>query len=192
MGGETKKNQTPKQTKPQIHTEGGETHLLDLVEELLLVLHLLGLGAPEVGVIELLVDLDAGNINLGRGGNDVRLVDTTEGNTVDLEGAVDQEEARLELLEEHDPPAAEATGEENENGSGGDVGAQLGGGGLLGLLVVDGGGLSLVEAAGLLQGHLALPTVLLASDLLNLEGLGLLLNLGVRLLLVQATLGEHR
>lgn len=166
-------------------------YLLDLVEESLLGLLVLALGALEVFVIKLGVELNSGDIDLGGGGNDVSLVDTAEGNTVDLEGSVHEEETGSELLEENNPSAAEATGEEDQHGAGGDVGAQLDGGDLLDLLDVDGGGLSGVEARGLLEGDLALTSVLGTSDLLDLEGLGLLLDLGVGLPLKETTLLVH-
>jgi len=64
--------------------------LVLLGEELLLGLLLLrGLGALEEGVVDVLGHGDLGEIDLGRGGDDVRLVDATERDTVDLVRACD-------------------------------------------------------------------------------------------------------
>lgn len=54
------------------------------------------------------------------------MVDTAEVDTVDFVGTSDQEEARLQLLEEDDAFASEATSQEDENGTGSDVGSELG------------------------------------------------------------------
>lgn len=105
----------------------------------------LGLGTrdllpAEVSVVELLVDGHAREVNLGRRSNDVGLVDATNGDAVDLEGASNQQEARLELLEEDDALAAETASEEDEDGSWLDALAELSGAsnlaGSLGLLDV--------------------------------------------------------
>lgn len=70
--------------------------------------------------------LKAGKVDLGGSSNDVGLVDPTHGDAVDLERAGDEQEAALELLEEDDALAAEATGEEDEHRAGRDRRAQLG------------------------------------------------------------------
>jgi len=166
-------------------------YLLDLEEEILLGLLLLAPGAPEVFVVELLVNLDTRQVDLGGGADHVSLVHTTEGNTVDLEGSVHEEEARCQLLQEDNPLAAETTSEEDQDGSWGDVGTELDGGDLVVLLAVGGGRLGTDEAGGLVEGHLALAAVLRASNGLDLGGLLLGLNLGVNLPLVEATLSVH-
>jgi hypothetical protein len=51
----------------------------------LLLLGLLLLG--EVGIVNVLGNLNRGNINVGRGGNDVSLVDALQRNTVNLVGS---------------------------------------------------------------------------------------------------------
>lgn len=93
------------------------------------------------------------------------------GHAVDLEGASDEEEAASELLEEDNALAAEATGEEDENGARGDGATEtscalsLAAG--LGLRLV----LSRVEARGTLSGDHTGLAVLGALDLLG-AGLG--------------------
>lgn len=84
-------------------------------------------GAPE-GWREKKAHGEGGEIDLGGGGDNVGLVDPPQGDTVDLEGSGNEEEtASLELLEEDDTLATEAAGEEDEDGSGGDGRAELGG-----------------------------------------------------------------
>eukprot|EP01137_Pigoraptor_chileana_P009315 Opistho-2@57355 len=166
---------------------GNNLLLLGLLEELasrLLLLVLL--GPAEVVVGELLVHLDSADVNLGRGRNDKRLVHTAKGNTVDLEGAVDKEEAGRELLKEHDAASTEAAGEENEDRSGGDRRPELGRRDILAV----GEGLrhvvSLVETGLADEDNLALATVLGTLDLLGLgeRGSNRRLGNGSRLLLL--------
>ena len=97
---------------------------------------LLGLG---VLLEECVVDL--GNINsldvdLGGGGQSVSLIHSLEGDTVDLVGAGNEEEARGELLKENNTAATEATSEDNKDGAGGNTLAELGSLVLGALLVV--------------------------------------------------------
>lgn len=95
--------------------------LLSLLEERLLAGLLLGLLANEVLGLGNLVDLlgvHTSKVDLLGGGDDVASVDPPEGNTVDLEGAGDEEHALVEGLEEDDALAAEATGEEDQDGTG--------------------------------------------------------------------------
>lgn len=82
-------------------------------------------GAGEGGVVE------AGHVNLGHvdgggGGDSVHLVHAAQRHAVDLEGAGHQQEARLELLEEHHALALEAASEDDEHGAGHDAGLELG------------------------------------------------------------------
>merc|ERR1712098_385807 len=56
--------------------------------------------ALEVGVVDFLRDGDTGDIDLGGGSNNVRLVNTTDGDTVNLEGTRDQQKTRSKLLKE--------------------------------------------------------------------------------------------
>lgn len=51
-------------------------------------------------------------------GDDVSGVDSAQGNTVDLEGAGDQEDTLVEGLQENDALATEATSEEDQDGTG--------------------------------------------------------------------------
>lgn len=132
----------------------------------------------EVRVVDLLVDLDVRDVDLGRGGNHVGLVDTSDGDTVDLEGAGDEQKTRFELLKEDNALATEAASEEDEDGTRGDVGLELG---LLVDLAVglgDTGLLGGVEAGSLLGGDEALATVLGTLDGDLLVGGSLLLLLG--------------
>lgn len=95
--------------------------LLALLEESLLTGLLLGLLSGEVLGLSNLVDLglvDASEINLLRSGDDVAGVDTTEGDTVDLEGAGDEENTLVESLEEDDALATETASEEDQDGTG--------------------------------------------------------------------------
>ena len=58
-------------------------------------------------------------------GDDVARIDAAQGHAVGLEGACDEEHALVERLEEHDALAAEAAGEEDQDGAGLERGAQL-------------------------------------------------------------------
>lgn len=102
--------------------------LLALLEEGLLAV-LLGLLLPgEVGVAgDLLNDgrLNAGNVNLGPGGDNVAGVDASDGNTVDLEGTGDEENTLVKSLEEDNTLATETTGKEDQDGTGLEGGARL-------------------------------------------------------------------
>ena len=95
--------------------------LLSLLEESLLTSLLLSLLGGEVLGLGDLVNLllvEAGDVDLVGGGDDVSGVDSSQGNAVDLEGAGDEEDTLLEGLQENDPLASEATSEEDENGTG--------------------------------------------------------------------------
>lgn len=95
--------------------------LLSLLEESLSGGLLLGLLGGEVLGLGDLLDLggvEAGDVDLVGGGDDVSGVDSSQGDTVDLEGTGDQEDTLVESLEEDDALAAEATGEEDQDGTG--------------------------------------------------------------------------
>lgn len=100
-----------------------KTHLglLALLEESLLglLLSLLLLGEV-VGSRDLLEGLgvNTGNVDTLGGGDNVASVDTAEGNAVDLEGAGDEENTLVEVLEEDDTLATEAASEEDQDGTG--------------------------------------------------------------------------
>jgi len=99
---------------------------------------------------DLLVDLleelgvDGGEIDLGGGGDDVTTVDTTEGNTVVLVGAGDDEGVlvlSIDVLEDDAVATTEAASEHDGDGAGGD--GLLAGDNLLGsVLGLLGSGLS--------------------------------------------------
>jgi hypothetical protein len=57
-------------------------------------------------------------IDLGRGGNDIAGVYSSQGNTVDFEGTSNEEDTLLEVLEDDDALATEATGKEDDDGAG--------------------------------------------------------------------------
>ena len=61
------------------------------------------------------------------GGDHIAGVDTAEGNTVDLEGTGNEEDTLVEVLEEDNALATEATGKEDEDGTGLEALADLGG-----------------------------------------------------------------
>jgi len=95
--------------------------LLSLLEEGLLTGLLLLLLADEVLGLRDLLDLlgvHTGDVDLVGCRNDVSGVDSSEGDTVDLEGAGDKEDTLVEGLEEDDALTPEAASEEDEDGSG--------------------------------------------------------------------------
>lgn len=77
-------------------------------------------------------NIDSTNIDLGGGSNTVSLVDTTEGNTVDLVGSSNKKKTRLQCLQADNTLSTETSREEDADGSGGEGGADLGGVLLLG------------------------------------------------------------
>lgn len=104
--------------------------LLSLLEESLLglLLSLLLLGKVVLGG-DLLngLGVNTADVDAGASGDHVAGVDTAEGNTVDLEGTGDEENTLLEVLEENDTLSTEATGEEDQDGTGLKALADLGG-----------------------------------------------------------------
>jgi len=95
--------------------------LLSLLEEGILASLLLGLLGGEVLRPRDLLNLglvDAGKVDLDGCGDDVSRVDATKGNTVDLEGAGDEQDALVEVLEQDDALAAEPTSEQDQDGTG--------------------------------------------------------------------------
>ena len=111
------------QIEPQSIDLRGKTHLglLALLEESLLrlLLGLLLLGEV-VGSSDLLEGLgvNTGDVDALGGGDHIAGVDTAEGNAVDLEGAGDEENTLVEVLEEDDTLATEAASEEDQDGTG--------------------------------------------------------------------------
>ena len=95
--------------------------LLSLLEESVLAGLLLGLLGGEVLRRRDLLNLglvDAGQVDLHGCGDDVSRVDATKGDTVDLEGAGDEQDTLVEVLEEDDALAAEPTSEQDQDGTG--------------------------------------------------------------------------
>jgi len=131
---------------------------------------LLGLGAAEVVVVEGVGDLDPRKVDLRLGGNDVDLVDSSEGASVDAERSGDEQKSRGQLLQEDDTLALVGAGQQDQDGAGSDGRTQLAVVLTEGLLVVR---LSLFAALrGQSAGHLvelndALLAVLLTTDLLD-------------------------
>ena len=107
---------------------GGTGLLLVFVE----YVSALGLGVLvfEGGVVDL-GDVGTLHVDLGARGDGVNLVHALQGDTVDLEGSAHEEETVLELLEEHASLATVLSRGEDENGTGLDSLAQLGGARLL-------------------------------------------------------------
>ena len=110
-------------------------YLGGLVEELALTSLLCLLLLLEESIVNL-GSINTLEVDLGGCSQSVSLVHSLEGDTVDLVGAGDEEQTGGELLEEDNASAAEATGEEDQNGAGGNALSELGGLGLGGLLVV--------------------------------------------------------
>jgi len=94
---------------------------LAVLEEVIFSLSLAILFAGPVLVLGNLVEdraVDTSDIYDGRSGDDVSVVDAAEGDAIGLEGTGDKENAFGEVAQEHDALAAEATGEEDEDGAG--------------------------------------------------------------------------
>lgn len=89
-----------------------------ITEELLL--GNLGLSALLTGKVSSseLLGVDTRDVDAGRSTDHVGSVDTTKGNTVDLEGTSDKKGVVLKNLEKDNTLATETTGKENKNGTG--------------------------------------------------------------------------
>lgn len=95
--------------------------LLALLEECLLSFLFVTLLPSKVLITCNLINLlliNTSQINLVRSSDNVAGVDAAEGNTVNFEGACDEEDALAEVLQEDDALAAETTSEEDEDGAG--------------------------------------------------------------------------
>jgi hypothetical protein len=95
--------------------------LLSLLEESLLTSLLLGLLGGEVLGLRNLLNLllvEAADVDLVGGGDNVAGVDAAQGNTVDLEGTGNQEDTLVKGLDKDDTLAAEAAGEQDQDGTG--------------------------------------------------------------------------
>ena len=72
----------------------------------------------EIVIIDVLGDLDSRNVNLGLGGNNEGLGDSSEGEVVQFVRSCDEKKSGLlELLEEDDALSLMATSQDNENSS---------------------------------------------------------------------------
>ena len=116
--------------------------------------------------------LEVTEFNLGLGGNDIGLVYPSEGDTVDLVGSSYKEETAVELLKENNTLSAEATSEEDEDGSRGNGSTQFSGPGDFTALLGYSDILSGVETRSLGSGDKTGSTVLFTTDfLLDVSGL---------------------
>lgn len=100
---------------------GSYLGLLSLLEESLGASLLLGLLGGEVLGLRNLLNLggvEAGHVDLVGSGDDVAGVDSSQGNAVDLEGTGDEQDTLVESLEKDDTLAAEAAGEQDQDGAG--------------------------------------------------------------------------
>lgn len=100
---------------------GSYLRLLALLEESLLASLLLGLLGGEVLWLRDLVNLllvEAGDVDLVGGCDNVASVDAAQGNAVDLERSGDEEDTLVEGLEEDNALAAETASEEDQDGTG--------------------------------------------------------------------------
>jgi len=109
---------------------GGGNLRRSIGEELLRLGGLLSLGLSEGSVVDL-GHIDTLQVNLGRGGESVVLLNASDGNTVELEGTGDGEKAGLELLKEDDSLSSESTREQDKDGAGRDGLSELGSAGLV-------------------------------------------------------------
>merc|ERR1719251_395713 len=122
--------------------------LLSIEDVSVLLSRLLSLHSGEIFVIDGVGDLDSGDINLGGGGQQEPLVHPSEGSSVQFEGAGDEKQPSLQLLQDHDSLPLVHTGQEDGHGAGGQGGADsplvlgeevdggAGSGGILGGVVV--------------------------------------------------------
>jgi len=99
--------------------DGGLLILLG-AEELLVILLVGGLWLLEEIVVDLGRHLDSRDIYYGLCRNDIGLRDTTEWHTIDLVWARDEQEARFQLLEEHNTGALEVASQEDQHSARGD------------------------------------------------------------------------
>jgi len=130
--------------------------LLSCLIELLL-LGFLGLLVLSKVFLVKLIQLNAGDVNDSGGCNNVAGVNTAEGNTVELEGASNEDDTAREGFQVDDALSTESTGEDDEDCTGLEGGAE--GGGLLGFanLLVDWFIFSRVPLARLLSRNFPLP-----------------------------------
>jgi len=130
----------------------------------------LGLGSAEVIVVQSVRNRNPGNVDLGLGGDDVDLVDSSQWASVDAERSGDEKQTGSQLLQEHDALSLVDAGDEDQHGARGDGRTQFAVVLAERLLV---GGLSLLtrlrgqRARRLLELNDAFLAVLLSADFLG-------------------------
>ena len=107
-------------------SSAGSVHnsLLALLEKL--AVSVLGLLVAGEVLVADLAGVDAGNVDLLGGGDGVDLVDAFEGHAVDLLGAGNEQQARVEPLEANNSVATVSAGKKDKNLAGLNTLAQLG------------------------------------------------------------------
>lgn len=98
----------------------GEAYLSFVLEELVVLSSGLLTGFGEEFVSDV-VGRDSSQVDLSRGGDHVGLVDSAEGDSVDLVGSGHKEKAAVQLLDEDNSSSSEASGKDDQYGTGGDA-----------------------------------------------------------------------
>jgi len=75
----------------------------------------LGLGSAEVIVVQSVRNRNPGNVDLGLGGDDVDLVDSSQWASVDAERSGDEKQTGSQLLQEHDALSLVDAGDEDQH-----------------------------------------------------------------------------
>ena len=147
-------------------------------EERGLRLHLGSLLTTEVCIVQLVVNLDVADVELRARSNDVCLVHAADRHTVQLERTSNKKETALELLEENNALATEATGQQNQNSTGRNAVTKLRGLGSLAAHLLSTNVVCRVETRRLVHREHTLTSVLCTTDNLLLGRDGLLLDRG--------------
>jgi len=137
----------------------GDGLLLRLLSPLkeFLLLGLLGLLVLDKVLLVKLAQVDAGNVNDSRGCNNVAGVYAAEGNTIELEGASNEDDTAREGLQVDDALPTESAGEDDEDCAGLEGGAESGRLLSFANLLVDWFVFGGIPLARLLGGNLPLP-----------------------------------
>merc|ERR1719231_349752 len=102
----------------RLHPRRLQLRLLILArEELIVLLRLRLLRAREEGVVHL-ADINTLDVDRSRGADAVGLVDSPQRHAIQLVRAGDQQQARRQLLQEHDALAAEAAAKQDQHAAG--------------------------------------------------------------------------
>ena len=83
-------------------------------------------SSGEGGIVDF-ADINTSEGDGGGGGHGVNLVDALDGDTVNLVGSGNEEESRIELLEEDDSLSSESSGEEDEDATSFEASSELSG-----------------------------------------------------------------